>query len=104
MSNYQSLTLKNESSEHNDYIYPILNLHPTVNEEIFIHNLSDNTLITSGTLTEATSLDLATKIDEYGLLHRYEVIFIYDDQFVQTHLLSIFDIIYSKKVELLCFI
>lgn len=85
LSNYQTLILNNESSERNDYVYPILNLHPTINEEIFIHNLSDSTLIISGALPETTSLALAKKIDEYGLLHGYEVTYIYDGQFVQTH-------------------
>lgn len=46
----KNFLINNEGSELYDYVYPVLNITPTKNEEILIHNLSDTNVLESGVL------------------------------------------------------
>ena len=76
--------VNNESSERYDYVYPVIKIHPTQNEDIFLHNMSDSQTIDSGTLsiTSDNSQDmelLIAQINNYAKLHGLTVEYMYED-------------------------
>lgn len=92
----------NDGSELYDYIYPSFRIHPSVTEEIFIHNLSDSRILENGILPPAeaasetdsntdsdagsnTMLSLIEKIEAYASVNSLTVTYIYDEsnQFVK---------------------
>ncbi len=87
MSNFM---LNNASSDLYDFVYPMLTITPTKNEDIFIHNMSDSKTLDSGTISVVSNKDtnmqqIVQKIESYASLNSLKVAYIYDsnEQFVQ---------------------
>lgn len=49
--NYVTDMIENNSDETNEYVYPILNIHPNSDGEVFIANTADMTILEQGMLT-----------------------------------------------------
>ena len=61
-SGRNSFTINNSSSERYDYVYPVLNIKPSTNEDMFICNMSDSDVLDSGKIavTENDSENIAS--------------------------------------------
>lgn len=77
--------LSNNSSEKYDYVYPILHIVPTKKEEIYIHNLSDSTIVDNAILSSTDNpvqaiADMKTKIENYAKVNNLKVEYVIDPE------------------------
>lgn len=85
ISGVNNFLVSNSSSDRYDYIYPTLEITPSNNEEIFIHNLSDSHILDTGMISATDDKDnniilLMQKISAYASLNNLTVTYLYDDQ------------------------
>lgn len=79
----KNFLVNNTSSETYGYVYPVVTIKPTKNEDIFVHNLSDSTILENDSFTSSTDLSanistLQQKITSYATLNGYTVDYILD--------------------------
>lgn len=84
VSGVQNFLLNNDSSEYYGYTYPMLEIIPTKNEEIFIHNLSDTEILDNDTMTvsDVPSENIAflqSKISSYAQINNLTVEYVVDN-------------------------
>lgn len=73
---YKNMLVKNDGDDLNDYSYPTIRIHPTKDEEIFICNESDYTLLENGKISVASDDVFNTIIDKaenYAKLNGYDL-------------------------------
>lgn len=76
VNTYHNLLVKNDSDELDNYCYPIIEIIPNSDGQIFICNLSDCNVLENGilTLTDSSYFDsLLTIIENYAKQHGYTV-------------------------------
>lgn len=76
VSSYKNMLITNDSDELYNYCYPSVKIESKENGQIYICNLSDCNVLENGILPlDSTSYfdALLDKIDNYGLLHGYDV-------------------------------
>lgn len=78
-----NLLLNNESSELYDYVYPVFEITPTVNEDIYIFNMSDTNMLDYGKITVQTESNtniqtLMSKVSSYAALENSSVEYVKD--------------------------
>lgn len=85
--------LSNDSSEYEDYVYPIFLIAPTKTEDIYIHNLSDSEIVDNSSFAVSDDnsdniQQLRSKINEYATSNLLTVQYVIDDK--------------TKDVKLIC--
>lgn len=73
---YKNMLVKNDGDDLNDYSYPTIKIHPIKDEEIFICNESDYTLLENGKISVANDDVFNTIIDKaenYAKLNGYDL-------------------------------
>ena len=76
--------INNESSDWNDYVYPVISISPTQTEDIFIHNLSDSIIVENGAISisedAAQNISfLQNKINSYAMVNGLTVSYVIDE-------------------------
>ena len=84
VSGLTNFLVNNESSEYEDYVYPVFQITPTKNEDIFIQNMSDTTILENSTITlTGNPIDdifaLQVKIDNYATSHNLTIEYLFDE-------------------------
>ena len=85
ISGNKNFIINNDSSEFYDYVYPVITIEPTTNEDIFLHNLSDSTILENNTfsITEDPTSNISSlqeKVSSYAKLNGYTVDYIIDEE------------------------
>ena len=73
---YKNMLVKNDGDDLNDYSYPTIKIHPIKDEEIFICNESDYTLLENGKISVASDDVFNTIVDKaenYAKLNGYDL-------------------------------
>lgn len=84
ISGINNFLLNNTSSELYDYVYPTLQIEPTKNEDIFIHNMSDTEILNNGQMVVNSDASqnittLQSKINEYAMTNNLTVSYMIDE-------------------------
>lgn len=93
ISGVKNFLLNNESSDYYDYVYPTFVIEPTINEEIFIHNLSDTEILDNGSFTVSAETSenislLQEKISAYASINALTIEYMMDSE--------------TKDIKLIC--